>query len=53
VTPDKSGRGGAYPRGGKVEEKLRGGEAERALVVTGGGDEVLQLGRGEGGEGFA
>jgi hypothetical protein len=37
--------------GGEAEEKLRGGGVHRrggAPVVTGGGDEVLQLRRGEG-----
>jgi hypothetical protein len=54
VTPGKSGRGGAYPSGGTVGRQRKsfgaamfvGGEG--APVVTGGGDEVLQLGRGEG-----
>jgi hypothetical protein len=54
VTPGKSGGGGAYSSGGAVRRQRKsfgaatfvGGEG--ALVVTGGGDEVLQLGRGEG-----
>jgi hypothetical protein len=54
VTPGKSGGGGAYRSGGTAgRQRKRFREAafvgrEGAPVVTGGGDEVLQLGRGEG-----
>jgi hypothetical protein len=54
VTPGKSDGGGAYPSGGTTWRRRKsfgaaafvGGEG--APMVTGRGDEVLQLGRGEG-----
>jgi hypothetical protein len=54
VTSGKLGGGGAYPSGGTAGSwrKSFGAAAfisgEGAPVVAGGGDEVLQLGRGEG-----
>jgi hypothetical protein len=54
VTPGKSGGGGAYPSGEMVGRRRKSFGAaafvsgEGAPVVAGGGDEVLQLGRGEG-----
>jgi hypothetical protein len=54
VTSGKSGGGGAYPSGGTAGSRRKSFGAatfisgEGAPVVAGGGDEVLQLGRGEG-----
>jgi hypothetical protein len=54
VTPGKSGGGGAYPSDEMVGRRRKSFGAaafvsgEGAPVVADGGDEVLQLGRGEG-----
>jgi hypothetical protein len=54
VAPGKLGGGGAYPSGGMAGTRRRSFGAtafvdgERSPVVVGVGDEVLQLGRGEG-----